>query len=287
MKQQTAFLKIEAAGNDFICLDGTTVTDAVLLPQKISALCDRRRGIGADGLIYLTEEDGRQIRMNYFNADGSRGEMCGNGLRAATLFAVTKGSLKKEKWQVVLADDGRHGVFFSSPARIKAEIFYKPESYSSGHEGAELPPETIFRGYLNTGVPHIVLQVDSELTDEFIESWGKRLRYAAAFQPQGANVNFLRKEGPEQIFVRTYERGVEAETLACGSGVTACAILFWGKDSPGDSLLHVRTRGGRLLVSREKGRLFLQGPARIVFEGVFNWEAFHSYHGGGNEKNTH
>ena len=263
------FTKIQAAGNDFICVDGGRIEIGVFSKENIVNLCDRRLGIGADGLIYLSLNEEKHPAMAYFNADGSRGEMCGNGLRAAVLFAFKIGLLQTGIEQIVAADDGPHRVMLKNPEEIQVEMFLWPDNSKIPLENLELPRGSSALGFLNTGVPHLVLEIYAEITKGDLLKWGKRLRYDAAFQPQGTNVNFLRIISDNKVFVRTYERGVEDETLSCGSGVTASALMYWQKFGKDLENLDVQTPGGSLTVSRLNGNLFLKGPARMVYEGRF------------------
>ncbi len=263
------FTKIEAAGNDFICIDGNQVIFDIFSTEKIVQLCGRCLGIGADGLIYLSRDADKNPVMAYFNADGSRGEMCGNGLRAATLFAFKIGLLQAGRDQKVAADDGLHQVLLKNPREIQVEMFLWPDNSEISLDGLDVPNGSKPLGFLNTGVPHLVLEIYAEISEGEVFNWGKKLRNDAAFQPQGTNVNFLRIISSNKIFVRTYERGVEDETLSCGSGVTASAIMYWQKYGKDNGILDVQTPGGSLSVSRKDGKMFLKGPARMVYEGKF------------------
>jgi len=263
------FTKMQAAGNDFICIDGGRIELGIFSKDSIVRLCDRRLGIGADGLIYLYLNDDKHPAMAYFNADGSRGEMCGNGLRAAVLFAFKIGLLQSGREQIVAADDGPHQVLLKNPDEIQVEMFLWPDSSEISLETLELPQGSSALGFLNTGVPHLVLEICADIAKDELLKQGKKLRYAETFRAQGINVNFLRIISDDSIVVRTYERGVEDETLSCGSGVTASALMYWQKYGKNNENLDIQTPGGSLSVSRLDGKLFLIGPARMVYEGRF------------------
>jgi len=260
------FTKMNGAGNDFVMLDNLDGRLEIAAAQ-IARLCDRHRGVGADGvLIAERPENGADFRMRYFNADGGEAEMCGNGARCFARFASRI--------------SGKHGdVSFETPAGvIRAECLGAEVriAMSEPHglaldQRIELPGGPVTAHSLNTGVPHAVVFVeDLENTD--VRGLGAALRHHAHFSPKGTNANFVRIDGPGKISIRTYERGVEDETLACGTGVVASALILHetqGAASP----VSVRVRGGdALAVSFEKtGGVYhnvtLTGPADFVFDG--------------------
>lgn len=257
------FWKYEGAGNDFIMLDSRS-DSRELRADTIRFLCDRHRGIGADGLIILLDHPDYDFRMRYFNADGGEVEMCGNGGRCIALFAddlKIGGDVKR-----FIGNDGSH----------EAEIV----SRSSG--GAEIKLGMIdVNGYqysgraffINTGVPHYVEFVDNvDSVDVF--TLGRAKRYEECFEDHGGtNVNFVESRPNGTLRIRTYERGVEGETLACGTGATAAAITARLLDQPDRNHFEVETLGGILKINFETSDnehfhdIFLTGPARRVFEG--------------------
>jgi len=267
MKVVAPFIKAEAAGNDFICINRSDIALNVLTPEKIRQLCDRHCGIGADGILYLSQLEKASARMIYFNADGSRGEMCGNGLRAATLFARNLGFIQDNQKALIKADDGWHHVFFENGNAIEVEIFYADFIPLQRLRKVHIPPHSKILGFVNTGVPHLVLEVNADLTQKDVLHWGRTLRHDPTFAPQGANVNFVRTLAQNKLFVRTYERGVEAETLSCGSGVCASVLLYLQNNPRAGSTVAAHTAGGILWVTQQSGRLLLKGPARLVFKG--------------------
>ena len=264
------FVKYEGAGNDFILIDdreGAFRPDA----GHIAALCDRHFGIGADGLMTLRRSAGLDCSMRYYNADGSEGEMCGNGARCFALFAEHLGIGGETKY--FDAADGLH------TARIRR---------SKGPAGEIELGMTAVREirtgdgwwFLNTGVPHYVEFVDDLAATDVIGR-GRIIRRDTARFPQGTNVNFVQVTGDGTIRVRTYERGVENETLACGTGATAAAIVANFALQPRTVRYAVSVPGGELAVrfSHEPGTqtytdIRLTGPARRVFGGVFDSENF-------------
>ncbi|WP_300735908.1 diaminopimelate epimerase [uncultured Alistipes sp.] len=264
------FAKYEGAGNDFILIDnrdGGFTPDAGL----IARLCDRHFGIGADGLMTLTRNAEIDCSMRYYNADGSLGEMCGNGARCFALFAEHLGIGGETKF--FDATDGLHTARIRRTKGAWGEI-----------EVAMIAVREIRRGdgwwFLNTGVPHYVEFVDDvEAVD--VCARGRRIRYDLDRFPQGTNVNFVQSVGPGLIRMRTYERGVENETLACGTGATAAAIVTSYTQQSDTTRFRVLVPGGELTIrfAHEPSTatytdVRLSGPARRVFEGTFDSENF-------------
>ncbi len=256
------FSKYHGSGNDFIMVDSRKNVMADRSVAAIAALCDRHFGIGADGLIVLEESTAADFRMEYYNSDGGPGTMCGNGGRCTALFARRSGWINDDKCRFE-ASDGLHEAVLFSSGRVKLSM----QDVGS--------IEQISEGYLlDTGSPHLILFVeDVEKVDVF--GLGRKLRQDERFK-DGTNVNFVQREAGE-IIVRTYERGVEDETLSCGTGVTAAAMAtFLNSDSFGSSVA-VRTRGGELHVDFQSSEnrdhfseVFLTGPVTEVFEGVID-----------------
>lgn len=252
------FNKYEGAGNDFVIIDnrnGSFISDEA----TIARLCNRRFGIGADGLILICREPGLPYRMRYFNADGREGSMCGNGGRCSAHFAV-RHNIAGSSHQFMAID----GIHSASVGNTDATISM---SDVSGIDSSDN------KCFLNTGSPHLVVFVpDADTTDVF--NAGRELRYSPLYAPGGTNVNFVSVD-ETGLFVRTYERGVEDETLSCGTGVTASAIASVFNGHFGSSSVIVRTRGGVLKVNftltdtRATG-VTLTGPATFVFSGDIN-----------------
>lgn len=261
---------MQGAGNDFIVfdnLDGLLSLDT----EQIRHLCDRRFGIGADGVILLerTAEPELDARMIYYNSDGSRGEMCGNGARCFTAFALSRGVgqaggvrfLSDAGAMAAAVEESLYTIQMTPPIDLKPSLLVPlaKDGQTTVH-------------YVNTGVPHVVRFVD-DIAQVDIHAEGSELRHHPTFAPKGANANFAQlSPGDGVICIRTYERGVEAETLACGTGVTATAILahlIHGVAKP----VRVRVAGGDVLsVDFERDgtdfhSVTLTGPAQFVFEG--------------------
>lgn len=251
-----AFAKYQGAGNDFVLLDNRQQNIALTTTQ-IAFLCDRKFGIGADGLMLLENDNTSDFRMIYFNADGNQSTMCGNGGRCIAAFAYSLGIVGKE--MTFTAIDGLH----------KATI--NPDNTVSLHmsDVNEVLVQEQFT-YLNTGSPHVVQWVDS-IEDYDVVAKGSAIRNHSAFAPGGTNVNFITKTD-SGICIRTYERGVEDETLACGTGVTAAAIVSV-EEVNGNFSIPVKAMGGNLSVSFEKidgntyRNIILTGGAQFVFSG--------------------
>ena len=263
------FTKMNGAGNDFVVCDNRAGT-LTLDPSTIARLCDRHRGVGADGLLAVEPpEKGADFRMRYYNSDGGEAEMCGNGARCFARFAAR------------LQDEVPDMLSFETQAGLIRASFsggLVTVNMSAPHDFR--PPQPLNAGdalctvqFLNTGVPHAVVFVhDVEAVD--VAAVGAALRWHAAFAPKGTNVNFAQVLEPGSLVLRTYERGVEAETLACGTGVCASALLhhmITGVPSP----VSVKVRGGdTLVVAFERTdaggfqNVSLTGPADFVFDGT-------------------
>lgn len=267
MKRIIPFAKVEATGNDFIVLNDRDVVFEWLTPEIIKEWCDRHFGIGADGLIYVTFKELKIPRMHFFNADGSRGEMCGNGLRALAQYLLTIGVCDKKHENTIEADDGVHAYYFDEQGPVTVELLVEEVRQALPElQQLNLPPTVNLLGFKKIGVPHLVLQTNEPEFREF-EALGRRLRSHPIFGKAGTNVNLIYQIDENTLRVRTYERGVEAETLSCGTGVMASSLLFWEKQPHSEPTLNIVTRGGNLKVERKEGRLFLSGAANVVFVG--------------------
>ncbi len=254
------FSKYHGAGNDFIMIDGRERDLDSMDQSVIRFLCDRHFGIGADGLIILTASEKHDFRMIYYNADGREGTMCGNGGRCITAFARSLGITgQRATFDGV---DGTHRSEILPDGNIRLML--------KDVEGIRFTGD----GYLlHTGSPHFVVFVD-RLQELDVDTEGRAIRHQARFGREGTNVNFV-EPGPNEgeIRVRTFERGVEAETLSCGTGVTASAISAFCHFKTDIFSYRITTRGGDLKVSFETqdrihfSPVWLTGPASRVFEG--------------------
>jgi len=207
--------------------------------------------------------------MKYFNADGSLGEMCGNALRATVLFSNLLGKIKINAWHTVLADDGDHAVYMNSVDAIQVEIKVKNPLEDVSADNIGLNNNFQVLGFINTGVPHLVLNTTPDLEQIDVVGLGRELRYHQRFQPAGTNVNFVKIKNDNQLQIRTYERGVEDETLSCGTGIIACTIAYWNKSGQEHSDVSISTLGGSLQVFHQNKKLYLKGPARVAFVGQY------------------
>lgn len=251
------FYKYQGAGNDFILIDNRAQTYQ-LTEQQVAYLCHRHMGIGADGLMLLEQETGYDFRMKYYNSDGKESTMCGNGGRCITAFAKNLNIIQDRA--NFSAIDGAHEAIFTADGLIQLQM---QDVHNIEHHGEY--------AILNTGSPHYVSwQTSVDGLDVF--SIGRTIRNQACYQPKGINVNFAERT-QDGLFVRTYERGVENETLSCGTGVTAAAIAST-LHHLGDFTIPIKTLGGNLTVTFTKTNshsahsIFLTGPAEFVFEGT-------------------
>ena len=252
------FYKYQGTGNDFIIIDNSALQFDKNNSKNIAKLCDRRFGIGADGLILLENHPHADFRMVYYNSDGNESSMCGNGGRCITAFAKFLGLI--EKRAAFEAIDGMH------EAEIEAGIvkLKMQDVKTMEHHNNYV--------FLDTGSPHHV-EMHSDLASLNIKSVGSEIRYSENYGLEGSNVNFVSQLSENNFRVRTYERGVEDETLSCGTGVTAVALAMeaMGKTTESNVILH--TQGGQLSVKFNKdnnghyNNIWLIGPAKQVFKG--------------------
>ncbi|MDD3721796.1 MAG: diaminopimelate epimerase [Lutibacter sp.] len=251
------FYKYQGTGNDFIMIDNRNLFFPKSDIKLIHKLCDRRFGIGADGLILLESSEKQDFTMVYYNADGKEASMCGNGGRCIAAFAKKLDIIKDKT--TFEATDGLHF------AEIENELV---NLQMADVENIEIYDTHVF---LNTGSPHHVnfCQVVENLN---VREMGSKIRFGAPYFEEGTNVNFVEQISDNAFKVRTYERGVEDETLACGTGVTAVAIAANKLNKTTEEKIYIEVLGGKLEVSFKKEgdsykNIFLKGPAQFVFEG--------------------
>ena len=250
------FYKYHGTGNDFILIDNRANQFPHTDDKLVAELCKRHTGIGADGLILLENDNETDFKMVYYNADGREGSMCGNGGRCIVAFARQLGIISDQA--VFKAIDGIH------EATLEGELIsLKMQNVSTIRE----KPDYLF---LNTGSPHHV-QLVEDLGNIDVQTEGKRLRFGL-YGEKGSNINFVELSGDNQFSVRTYERGVESETLSCGTGVAAVALAMHYLGHTQKEMVNVQTRGGMLEVSFHKNKsqytdIYLKGPAVEVFNG--------------------
>ena len=251
------FYKYQGTGNDFIMIDDRESTFDISDNKLIAALCERRMGIGADGLILLRNHPSLDFEMIYFNSDGNQSSMCGNGGRCIIDFAAMLEVIKTET--TFMAIDGEHkGQFLGDTIALQMQDVAEIVGEGDGL-------------VLDTGSPHYIEMVD-DLQYIDVNKEGRRIRNSAPFKKEGINVNFVQDSA--EIEVRTYERGVEEETLSCGTGVVATALAMHYANCICENLVNVKTKGGELTVSFEEfnggyKNIWLSGEASMVFAGDF------------------
>ena len=257
------FFKYQGAGNDFVLIDNRDQQFDAGDTALVARLCDRRFGIGADGLMLLQEKEGYDFEMLYYNADGNLGSMCGNGGRCIVSFAKHLGIIKSKT--IFLAVDGEHEATISDTADWVSLKMIDVKHVGKNDE----------HYVLNTGSPHYVQLVD-QLKELNVFQAGRAIRYNDTYRQEGINVNFVEPQN-EGYAVRTYERGVEDETLACGTGVTAVALaMALHHNQVGNINTPIKAMGGDLnirfthLGNGMFENIYLEGPAKLVFEGVLS-----------------
>jgi diaminopimelate epimerase len=268
------FMKMSGSGNDFILIDHRKpFLKEEHLRDFIRKACRRRVSVGADGLILIEPSQKADFKWRYFNADGGEAEMCGNGGRCAARFAYLKGiagpSLKFETFVGTLSAQVKG-------KKVKLEMI-KPTGLKLD-EILLMDGEKLIFSSINTGVPHAVIFV-KDLEGLDIIPIGRAIRYHSHFSPSGTNANFVQLEQDSQLSIRTYERGVEDETLACGTGAVASALVAALKGLV-KSPVSIKTRGGEILTvyfkieGREVKRVFFEGDVHIIYEAEMWEEAY-------------
>jgi len=277
-KQRIHFLKMTGTGNDFIMIDNRLGRiDADNCQAFVRKACRRRLSVGADGLILIEKDPEVDFRWRFFNLDASEAEMCGNAARCVARFAFLTGIVDKRRMafrtlagiiEAEILDDDRVKVQMTSPHSLELDL------------RVDVDDRAFSLDFINTGVPHAVcfLKDESELENIDVQLLGSRIRHHARFQPAGTNVNFVRIEDLNHISVRTYERGVEGETLACGTGAIAAALVPAVRElvvSPvevkvrsGETLnIYFETAGGTPHPDATFKAVYLEGEAQVVYEG--------------------
>ena len=273
------FEKMNGAGNDFILIDSQKNKNFNPNPEIIRKMCDRRKGIGADGILCIEKKSSKDFTLEYYNSDGSLGSLCGNGARCSIKYAFENLNIKSdltnflcnnEVYSGKIEKDGEITFNLGLPQNIKLDIPISLENFKLiGH-------------FANTGSPHVVIFWDeickyfnSEFNEFDVFNIGRKIRNAKEFSPEGTNVNIIMKEN-DQLYIRTYERGVEDETLACGTGTVASAIISYlklGIQPP----IEFNTFGiDKLFVNfvennNKFSKISLTGPAKINYIGTYNF----------------
>ena len=270
------FWKMSGSGNDFILVDNR---NGVVAEQDMGRLvarsCRRRESVGADGVIFVTDSETYDFGWRFFNADGGEVEMCGNGGRCVSRFAFLKGIAGSE-----MTFETQVGPISAQvEGRVVKVLMPKPRNEMMDVD-IEFMPGWRTCDFVNTGVPHVVVQV-ADLENHAVTDQGCEIRYHSRFSPEGTNANFMIPLGPDELAVRTYERGVEDETLACGTGAIASALMA-SRRGMVVSPVKVHTRGGEILtvhlnnegLDAEAGeRVWLQGNTSVIYKATLQGEA--------------
>ena len=261
------FFKMSGSGNDFIIVDNSSgIINGDNINDFVEKICQRKVSVGADGFILLQKSDKADFKWRFFNADGSEAEMCGNGGRCAAMFAYLKGIAGKKMSFETLAGLIRAEILDD---RVKLEM-PSPESVICD-QTLLIEGEKHLVSFINTGVPHVVKFV-SDIDDCEVVQIGRLIRYHDQYKPAGSNANFAYVSCRSNMALRTYERGVEDETLACGTGAVASVLIAYIKGMV-SSPVAVRTKGGGILTVHFKHtrdrfeEVFLEGDARVIYEG--------------------
>ncbi len=263
------FTKLHGNGNDFILID--EYRDEVIRDKSgfAARYCDRRFGIGADGVLYLGKSDKADVSMRIFNSDGSEAEMCGNGIRCLAKYALDEGYIKEnasvETLAGILPVTLRAGDKTWITVNMGVPVFEREKIPAKGTgDFLNVPLHGYTVSAVNTGVPHAVIFVDS--FESALLASAPKIRYDPVF-PKGVNVNFAIQNSDDELTVHTYERGVEAETLSCGTGAVACAAVAHKLGKTGRNI-KVNTKGGELRITLAHDGAYMEGPAERVFEGT-------------------
>ncbi|RYJ41687.1 diaminopimelate epimerase [Flavobacterium beibuense] len=259
---QYTFYKYQGTGNDFVMIDNRKDIFPKNDTKLVAQLCDRKFGIGADGLILLENDNNADFRMVYYNSDGNESSMCGNGGRCLVAFAKMLGVIDDET--NFIATDGPHYATVDDEGIVSLQM-------------KDVNSVSVYEHYvfLDTGSPHHV-EIVEELDKFNVKGIGASIRYSDLYGEKGSNINFVSPEEEDTFAVRTYERGVEDETLSCGTGVTAVAIAMKVLGKTHANEVRLNTQGGELKVSFKQNDkrftdVFLTGPATFVFKGEVEW----------------
>lgn len=259
---EVTFYKYQGTGNDFVMIDNRSEFFPKTDVKLIKHLCDRRFGIGGDGLILLENDSETDFKMVYYNSDGNQSSMCGNGGRCLVAFAKQLGVIVNNA--TFIAIDGLHHASISDDGLVALQMI--------DVDTIKVTSDYVF---MNTGSPHHVAIVD-DLKNYNIKEEGAKIRYGILYGTEGSNVNFVNQISDNIFALRTYERGVEDETLSCGTGATAVAIAMNKLGKTNSNVIQLEVQGGKLEVSfNEKEdkftNVFLKGPAQFVFKGMISW----------------
>jgi len=272
-----SYIKMNGAGNDFVLIDRKINPEIELSATKIAMICDREKGIGADGILIINDSVKTDFEMEYYNADGSTGSLCGNGARCVIKYAAISHRIDADKTKFM--NNGR--VFNGDLISENIVKFYLNDPTDlRTNLNVEINKYHFKANFVNTGSPHLIINIDEEkhgklgLQDLEVKEIGRKIRFLDQFKPDGVNVNFIKFEN-DNNFIRSYERGVEAETLACGTGTVAAAIisnLIYKKNPP---IKFITKSNAELIVNFEVEKnmfknISLTGPVEIEFEGNYS-----------------
>ena len=272
MKTNIRFTKMSGAGNDFVLIDNMNGSLRVDKSKLSRVVCSRHFGVGADGLLLIERSSIADFSMKYYNADGSYGGMCGNGGRCIARYAVAMGivpesTVKFEALDQIYSAEIIHEAVKLQMKEVKHQqlniLIQLEQSFFEGH-------------FIDTGSPHVVIECE-KLDELDVTGIGKEIRYHELFAPEGANVDFIRVAGDNELDLRTYERGVEGETLACGTGAVASSLIAsLLKDVSSPVTLNVKSGEQLTVYFKRDGNLFtdvyLEGSASFLFSGVLQYD---------------
>lgn len=275
------FKKYSGAGNDFVLIDENENSDLIITQELIIKICDRRNGIGADGVFILKESNIADFGIDFYNADGKPGSLCGNGSRCVLKYF----SQKKQIINLLISFEFKKTLYSGIVYKNSLVEFKMPQPYDFKEQlNIDFLDQTIIGEFVNTGSPHVVVFIDKfgnenlnifnkDFCDIDVEAIGKELRYHNLFAPEGTNVNFVKIEN-NSLYIRTFERGVEAETLACGTGSVAAAILAFKKSLIKKPFNVIPKSNDVLNVEfdydyKNFENIKLLGPAELIFTGEF------------------
>jgi diaminopimelate epimerase len=266
-RQRIPFFKMHGGGNDFVLIDHREgFLPEAEQPEFVRRVCHRQLGAGADGLILIEASPTANFRWRFYNADGSEPEMCGNGGRCAARFAVLNGIAPPEMSFETLA-----GIIKAEVKGRLVKLLMAGIGDFRMEQTISLKSTTLMGHFMKVGVPHVAVPVP-DLEQTPVTGWGRAVRFHPRFAPAGTNVNFIRVEGPQTLRIRTYERGVEDETLACGTGAVASALIA-ARLGQVVSPVTVHTRGGEALTvyftpqGEAFTQVFLEGDALVFYQG--------------------
>ena len=273
-EQKIPFTKMSGSGNDFIIIDNRKkIAPEKNLKEFVTHICQRRISVGADGVIFIEPSDQAHFRWRYYNSDGGEVEMCGNGSRCIARFAHLNGIAPATMSFETLAGIIRAEV---KGGQVKVQLT-EPKDLSL-HLSIPLQSKEWKACFLNTGVPHVIYFVEDPNTVD-VDGLGRETRFHSLFQPAGTNANFVKLEEPHRMVIRTYERGVEGETLACGTGAVAAALVS-GALGKASSPVEITTQGGEILKvyfqwdGKRFSNVFLEGKTHLIYSGEILEEAW-------------